>query len=529
MASREEFLALLQQYASDEEEEEDADGREKQRRTTAEGCSKEKTKDHGIASPHSASDVVQKGDPLSMRTIPGSSTCTAASSSSSSSSLWEQPRAFPFAPSAWEGTPHGRKNVTRAPQKVGRSLLAAMHQQQVDHSAPSPSHIQNGNVVTHTAEACRAHPLSSSPPPSGTNSQMESGGAEATEKKTSDESGSRRVGGKRERNDGATPSSSSSSSSPSSSRHRLAFRTVETYKPLSSGGFFDSTHGSPDRARCMAIGAIVVLVGANASSSSSSPNSATPRTTTGTGGSGATADPPSHAAVEHIPSSSASPAPSSVLGDAMGKMKHFLPASALTDEEKTYGRFLDAALFDSLAEVTRCDVRGRALEVWCLSGKRQKLSMLAVRPAGFMESQLFQKWKADPSSRPVQHIGERRLRIQETPSHPVPLLPSTPQEEAKSQDGEASQAGGTEKETQRSLSSSSPPSAWWVLPHLLVRVVAKEAGVGWWGQKALVLLIDRKAERMRLVRWEAVCGASDARASPGVSGAAAAAGGGGGK
>lgn len=508
---------MLQQYAPDDEDDVGGvkkDGRQdpgndKRCTTTEERWFKKENKDLLFASPHSMSAMEQNGNPLSIPRPSDTNTRLHTFSSSSSSPLPQQ--TFPFSPSsALEGPPNEAKAVTRGPKTVGRSLLHAMHQQQEDHLAHH-GHPLDGKGARQTEEtnAVRHLPSSSStssPSASGTSDLAESGRAEAVQQKPGGE--------KRERDDLVLPSSS---------RRRRGFRTVETYKPLSSGGFLDTTHGSPDRARCMTIGAIVVILSANTSSSSSfrSMPVATRTATKDSGGSGeVTGHPPSRGTLEKTSSSLASPTTqSSVLGEVMGKMKHFLPASALTDEEKTYGRFLDAALLDSLAQVTRCDTRGRALEVMCLSGKRQKLSVLAVRPAGFMEVQLFQKWKADPSSRPVQHIGDRRLPVHgDTP--PPPPVPSTAGGEETRSDGPASPTRDAEHQNGPLLPSPSPSSAWWVLPHLIVRVVAKEAGGTWWGQKALVLHIDRKAERMRLVRMNAVSGASEARASPGVPGVA---------
>lgn len=232
-------------------------------------------------------------------------------------------------------------------------------------------------------------------------------------------------------------SSNLQAASPSTGPQR--FTAVESYKPLSSGGFMDDNQAEMDRSRCLRVGGIVCVrkrLG----------EEALPPT-----------DPPAASTFSSTASSA-------------GPLLHkkFRGESAMGSDEKLFGRVQGTQLWNSLGEVTRSDSKNLYVEIVFLSGERGKFNLCEVRPAGFMEQKLFRKWQADPSSRPVT------------------VLRNTTDPSA------VATAAGT----------SPPPSAWWALPKLLVRIVSPQAGVEWLGQKAFIESITRKEQRVRLRRKE---------------------------
>nr|CAJ2474111.1 unnamed protein product [Leishmania braziliensis] len=247
------------------------------------------------------------------------------------------------------------------------------------------------------------------------------------------------------------------------------FTVVHTYVPLSTGGFLSTANAAHDtmEGHQVRIGDILSL---------RKPLSG--------------ADPsPSHAVTSTTTSSpSTSTAPSTLTTDsavaavAQKVMSHFRSAASLTPEERKYGRQLTADMTHSLFEVTRVDQQGRSIEALFLDGTRAKVSFFEVRPAGYVEQRMYAVWKADPASRPVTIIHSNAS---------TPTTPSAPN-------------GAVVPSSSPSPALQPPPSvtaaAWWVIPHLLVRLTAEAAG-DWCGKKCVVKSVQRSENRIRLTEW----------------------------
>lgn len=537
MSSREEFLAILRQYAPDEDD-------------AVEGTDSHSLAIEAKEEKGDAKNTTDSSSPFSSHVKSPSANCFFGTNSttegwaSSSSSFVVQdniPR-FPFPASHFTlEEPNAKLNSSR--KKVGWNLLHSMHRKK-----------DTTTCATHNKEflekrvPCGSGPHETCDPHHHGASAMTaryevvSGNRERGSRMHTREVVEREgngAGKKRGREEAQATPSPSPSSSP--------FSTVETYKPLSSGGFLDSVDGSPDRSRCMILGAVVVVLSTPSLPSSSSSSSLS-TTSSSKASSESSRFVPGVAKEAHmfplsnevspmvVASSTTSSAPDSCLSSSpistspapfniLQKIKQFVPESALTSEEKKYGRLLDLKLWHSIGEVTRCDIYCREVEVLFLSGQRKKFPVVALRPAGFMEQELFMQWKTEPSSRPVGQIGlPRRERYGEaervvgrTPNtlssegseaqrdHAAPSLFFSPKKGIASSvitDSSTTSIPALPS-TCSPISSCTPPtSRWWVLPHLIVRVVADDAGPTWFGQKAVVLHIQRKEERMRLVRWD---------------------------
>lgn len=311
------------------------------------------------------------------------------------------------------------------------------------------------------------------------------------------------------------------------------FTEVKTYKPLSSGGFMDSGDGSPDRLRCMIVGAVVCvpsrLSPPSTHSHPSRSGSATPSPLASPVVRGSptstvftdtapnryhapptsmsTARPSSSAAVAggggdpRHPSTPLSPSSSSSSSQPVRHAAEILASrfrgeSSLGEEERMYGRRLDPQLCASLAEVRRVDTARRQMELEFLSGERGKFTVYEIRPAGFVEQRLYEQWKANPASRPVHTITSEKTCHTKVGNGAA--------DAGKQPDG--SLDGGASANSSSSTPTASPPVPWWVLPRLVVRIVAESAGPLWLGQKVVVQSIQRKESRMRLRRLDEVEG-----------------------
>ncbi|EPY23148.1 hypothetical protein STCU_00638 [Strigomonas culicis] len=244
---------------------------------------------------------------------------------------------------------------------------------------------------------------------------------------------------------------------------RAKLQRVETYVPLSSGGFLESegqppAGGDGDLPRPIAVGDIVCR---------------RPKLFQLQGSAGA---------VQEKPPATATGAGTAAL--ATGWVKGFKSEKSLSAAEQQYGKPIEVDMVGTLLEVTRVDRQHKQLEVTALSGKREKLRFADVRFAGYVEQGLYHRWKADPASRPVE-----TLTAPAAPAHASPPSSSAPAE-------------GT----------AQPAAAdWWVLPRLVVRVMVE--GSGRYGSKAVVLKVARKEEKMRLTPLE-LYGTAGATANP---------------
>ncbi|CBZ34469.1 hypothetical protein, conserved [Leishmania donovani] len=271
------------------------------------------------------------------------------------------------------------------------------------------------------------------------------------------------------------------SSTPTSSGD---FEVVHAYVPLSTGGFLSTANAEHDamEGHQVRIGDVLSLrkplscadppsssAVASAPASSPSTSTATPSTvaptlTTGAAAAGASA---TGSLVEDV---------------AQKAMRHFKSAATFTSEEQKYGRKLTPDMVHLLFEVTRVDYQGRSIEALFLDGTRAKVSFFEVRPAGYVERKMHAVWKADPASRPVAiiHSNASSPTTSSAPngavlpsSAPSPALPPPP---------------------------SVTAAAWWVIPHLLVRVTTEAAG-DWYGKKCVVKTVQRSENRVRLMEW----------------------------
>nr|CCC95158.1 unnamed protein product [Trypanosoma congolense IL3000] len=160
----------------------------------------------------------------------------------------------------------------------------------------------------------------------------------------------------------------------------------------------------------------------------------------------------------------------------------FVKEKELTEEERLYGRRVTCDMMHEIFEVSRVDSASNSLEAVFLDGTRKKLKIITVRPAGFVESELYKRWKADENSRPVRAVYS-------TPS-------------AKDTELADDRSKNSQQET---TTQARVPKPWWVMPRLIVRVVEETAG-DLLGKKFIVKSINRKEGRIRLFSLNATPG-----------------------
>ncbi|RNF13960.1 Trypanosoma vivax [Trypanosoma conorhini] len=171
---------------------------------------------------------------------------------------------------------------------------------------------------------------------------------------------------------------------------------------------------------------------------------------------------------------------------------NFVKEADLTEEERRYGKRLSAEMTQELFEVGRVDRDAGLLEAIFLDGTRQKLKVYAVRPAGFLETELFRRWKRDPSSRPVRTVYAASDSL--AASQPLPSATASAANRT-SNDNESAAVGVAR-------------TPWWVTPQLIVRVVEKSAGE-LFGEKFVVKSLTRREGKIRLVPWQRSAGSGE--------------------
>ncbi|KAH9598961.1 hypothetical protein LSM04_004576 [Trypanosoma melophagium] len=160
-----------------------------------------------------------------------------------------------------------------------------------------------------------------------------------------------------------------------------------------------------------------------------------------------------------------------------------------------------------LFEVGRVDRATNSLEAIFLDGTRQKLKVFTVRPAGFLEKELFRKWKSDASTRPVRTVYAGLEGGASTPTPPVASLSVNDGRSSNhnSIDGGNNNNNNNNNNNKGSVmvddgSGADLPTPWWVIPQLLVRLVEVSAG-DLFGKKFIVKSVLRKEGKIRLVPW----------------------------
>ncbi|RNE98483.1 Trypanosoma vivax [Trypanosoma rangeli] len=181
---------------------------------------------------------------------------------------------------------------------------------------------------------------------------------------------------------------------------------------------------------------------------------------------------------------------------------NFVKETDLTEEERRYGKRLSSNMMHELFEVGRVDRETGLLEAIFLDGARQKLKVYAVRPAGFVETELFHKWKRDPSSRPVRTVYAAPVNL--TASSSLPLATTTASAANRNSNDKGSD--------NRSVAMGGTPTPWWVSPQLVVRVVEKSAG-DIFGKKFVVRSLARKEGKIRLAPWQRSPGGGESAAN----------------
>lgn len=172
----------------------------------------------------------------------------------------------------------------------------------------------------------------------------------------------------------------------------------------------------------------------------------------------------------------------------------FVKETDLTEEEQRYGKRITSDMTQELFEVGRVDRVAGLLEAVFLDGTRQKLRICAVRPAGFVETELFNRWKRDPSSRPVRTVYA-------TPNDakaPSPR-PTTHASTALSAE---------DNKNSNSDVATVTPTPWWVIPQLIVRIVEEGAG-DLFGKRFVVKSVLRKEKKIRLAPWNLKSGSDE--------------------
>ncbi|SCU66364.1 uncharacterized protein TEOVI_000488400 [Trypanosoma equiperdum] len=156
---------------------------------------------------------------------------------------------------------------------------------------------------------------------------------------------------------------------------------------------------------------------------------------------------------------------------------NFVKETELTAEERQYGRRLTCEMMNEMFEVSRLDRATNSLEAVFLDGTRKKLKTYAVRPAGFVESDLYKRWKADESSRPVRVVyAAQKLQVTES---------------------SGANSGSSRDVDGKTAASAVQSAVWWVVPQLIVRLVEESAG-DLFGKKFVVKSIARKDGKIRL-------------------------------
>ncbi|KAG8345292.1 hypothetical protein ERJ75_001524400 [Trypanosoma vivax] len=161
----------------------------------------------------------------------------------------------------------------------------------------------------------------------------------------------------------------------------------------------------------------------------------------------------------------------------------FVKEDELTTEEKMYGKRLTCDMLRELFEVGRVDRSTDSLEALFLDGTRQKLKVWAVRPAGFVESMLYHRWKKDEGSRPVRTVC----------ASPQPVVGADDDAHKVG----AERGGGLRGQTEPTAVNA---GVWWVTPQLVVRIV-EESAIDLLGKKFVVSSVSRKDKKIRLAPW----------------------------
>ncbi|ESS70354.1 hypothetical protein TCDM_00810 [Trypanosoma cruzi Dm28c] len=170
---------------------------------------------------------------------------------------------------------------------------------------------------------------------------------------------------------------------------------------------------------------------------------------------------------------------------------NFVKETDLTEEERRYGKRLSSNMTQELFEVGRVDRDTGMLEAIFLDGTRRNLKAYAVRPAGFVEKELFRQWKRDPNSRPVRTVYAASQDANASPS-----LSSTTQ---------TTRTTAVDSANRKNNTAAVELMPWWVSPQLIVRVVEKSAG-DLFGKKFVVKSLSRKEGKIRLVPWQRSAG-----------------------
>ncbi|CCW62517.1 unnamed protein product [Phytomonas sp. EM1] len=299
------------------------------------------------------------------------------------------------------------------------------------------------------------------------------------------------------------------------------FKVVETYSPLSTGGFFE-TSMEPMDIRVVKIGDVMCLLSTSPGNSNSaslpkgSPSTKslvlhkTEKSLTGVLSiQGARTGLRTAKVVNNNILNSPSAAKIRSFDDigevaattrACTLLQRFRAEAKLTDEERTYGKKASVEMMNQLFEVTRLDRDNHTLEGLFLNGSRRVLRAHEVRLAGFIERKLYKKWKDDPGSQPVHTIEVVELKTQISPTCKISQQPGVAVEDSRAATVHAE--GRTDSDKPGGITGvEGSPVAWWVIPNLIVRIVADNAG-GWYGKKCVVRAIDRKSNKVRLISLE---------------------------
>lgn len=309
-------------------------------------------------------------------------------------------------------------------------------------------------------------------------------------------------------------------------------KVVEAYVPLSSGGFLDTSadHGAGRPIKVGDVMCAVIPVAANVSvaaqggggfplsspptSSNASPTARQPPQTAvgplpsinggGVQRSGSPERPPF---ADGSPTTTAPPgSPASAVAAATAAaLKHFRSEAELTEEERRYGKHLHHSMVQQLFEVSRWDPAKGTMEALFLDGRRAKLRVHEVRPAGYVENALYQQWKEDPASQPVLSIGVAS-----------PLTgPSSDVQSPHHTTGSHSVGSPSPQCSPLTTTVAGVPTPWWVLPNLVVRVVTEAAGE-WLGRRCVVVAVWRKANTVRVMNEQLWLSPPSAATSSGV-------------
>ncbi|CCW66054.1 unnamed protein product [Phytomonas sp. Hart1] len=298
------------------------------------------------------------------------------------------------------------------------------------------------------------------------------------------------------------------------------FKVVETYSPLTTGGFFDTSIELMNIS-VVKIGDVLCLLSTISVNSSTSPPTGSPSirspfyykteknsTVALTAQGGEVNSRNGEVVDKHVVSSPISAKTESFKGigevltpaHASKVLQRFTAEIKLTEEERTYGKKASVEMVNQLFEVTRLDRDNHTLEGLFLNGSRRVLRVHEVRLAGFVERKLYRKWKEDPTSQPVRTIEAvvPIAPISQT-GESAPLMNiSAEVSSAAAMETEGGTGGGKPNGINSSGSTEGTPVVWWVIPNLIVRIVADKAGE-WYGKKCVVRSIDRKNNKVRMI------------------------------